>query len=439
MEDSPRGEADSPGWLKILGSKKLRGRMQLARRAGAGVLPGPRAAWLDLLRRQLRDAAATVAQRRVVALYYRGNLDGAEGQPISLLYVGLETHAREFEMYLGGDGTRAPPSPERLFRGTLLDYLWPRRRAETAGLDADVVVRQMFFPTVAHKGELLHLPFIDGVLPMVGSAEAQIQKVRSKAHRRRLRRVLRSPSHSWRITTSPADFELFYSTMYEPYVRQKFGLRAQLDSRQALGELFRRSGRILLVSHLDKPVSGSLLFERAASGILFYHRNGFLNGASLPPLLMAERTAALELALMQYASDSGARLIHLGFTRAILSSGLFIHKRRLGCSFTASTYSPVFRLGVRVALRPAVFARFPLLSGPEGAFVANLGYTGGGPCGTVRRWRGVVKNYFFPGLTRVVLHTDTGPLDPGLIAYSTALRQVLGGTPLIVASSSSAE
>ncbi len=422
-----------------LGFKKLSGRMQLARRAGAGVWLGHRAAWLDLLRRQLRDAAATLTQPRVVALYYRGHLDGAEGQPLTLLYVGLETHAREFEMYLVGDGSQAPPSPERLFRGTLLDYLRPGRRAETAGLDADLVVRQMFFPTVAHKGELLHLPFIDGVLPVVGSTEAQIQKVRSKAHRRRLRKVLRSASHPWWISKSPSDFELFYSTMYEPYVRHKFGPRAHLDSRQALGELFRHHGRILLVSHLDKPVCGSLLIEGAFSRTLFYHRNGFVDGALLPPLLLAERTAALELALMQHASDSGARFIHLGFTRAVLSSGLFVHKRRLGCSFIASSYSPVFRLGVRAARRPAVFARFPFLSGLQGAFVANLGYTQGGPSRTVRRWRGVVKNYVFPGLNRVVLHTDAAPLDPGRIAYETALRQVLGGTPLVVASPSSAE
>ena len=405
--------------------------MQLSRRAGAEALPAPPAAWLDLLRRQLRDAASTLAERRIVALYYRGNLDGAEGQPLSLLYIGQEAHAPAFEIYLGGDGTRAPPVPEERFRGTLLDYLGPRGRAE-ADLDADVVVRQMFLPAGAHPGELLHLPFIDGLLPVAGSVEAQIQNVRSKAHRRRLRKVLRSASHPWRITKSPSDFELFYSTMYESYVRQKFGLRAHLDSRETLGELLRHNGRILLVRHLDKPVCGSLLFE-SSSRTLFYHRNGFVDGISLPPLLLAQRTAALELALMQHASESGARLIHLGFTRAILSSGLFTHKRRLGCSFIASSYSPVFRLGVREARRPAVFARFPLLSGPQGAFVANLGYTQGGPTRTVRRWRGVVKNYVFPGLNRVVLHTDTTPLDPGRIAYETALRQVLGGTPLIVA------
>jgi hypothetical protein len=409
--------------------------MQLSRRAGAEVLPASPAAWLDLLRRQLRDAASTLAERRIVALYYRGNLDGAKGQPLSLLYVGQETHAREFETYLGGDGTRAPPVPEKLFRGSLLDYLWPGGRAEAAGIDADVVVRQMFLPAGAHPGELLHLPFIDGLLPVASSVEAQIQTVRSKAHRRRLRKVVRSASHPWRITQSPSDFELFYSTMYEPYVRQKFGLRAHLDSRETLDDLLRHNGRILLVSDLDKPVCGSLLFEAASSRTLFYHRNGFVDGASLPPLLLAERTAALELALMQHASESGARLIHLGFTRALLSSGLFVHKRRLGCSFIASSYSPVFRLGVRAARRPAVFARFPFLSGPQGAFVANLGYTQDGPSRTVRRWRGVVKNYVFPGLHCVVLHTDAAPLDPGRIAYETALRQVLGATPLVVASS----
>ncbi len=281
--------------------------MQLSRRAGAEALPAPPAAWLDLLRRQLRDAASTLAERRIVALYYRGNLDGAEGQPLSLLYIGQEAHAPAFEIYLGGDGTRAPPVPEERFRGTLLDYLGPRGRAE-ADLDADVVVRQMFLPAGAHPGELLHLPFIDGLLPVAGRVEEQIQEVRSKAHRRRLRKVLRSASHPWRITKGPSDFELFYSTMYEPYVRQKFGLRAHLDSRETLGELLRHNGRILLVRHLDKPVCGSLLFE-SSSRTLFYHRNGFVDGASLPPLLLAQRTAALELALMQHASESGARLI----------------------------------------------------------------------------------------------------------------------------------
>lgn len=410
--------------------------MQLSQRAGAEVPSAPPAAWLDLLRRQLRDAASTLAERQIVALHYRGSLDGAEGQPLSVLYVGQEAHAGAFEIYLGGDGTRAPPAPEKLFRGTLLDYLGPRGRAD-ARLDADVVIRQMFLPGVVHPGELLHLPFIDGVLPVSSRLEEQIQTVRSKAHRRRLRKVLRSGSHPWRISKSPADFELFYSAMYEPYVRQKFGLRAHLDSRETLGELFRHDGRILLVSHLGKPVCGSLLFE-SSSKTLFYHRNGFVDGAALPPLLLAQRTAALELALMHHASDSGARLIHLGFTRAILSSGLFVHKRRLGCSFIASSYSPVFRFGVRAERRPAVFARFPFLSGAQGAFVANLGYIQGGPTRTVRRWRGVVKNYVFRGLNRVVLHTDSPPLDPGRVAYETALRQVLGGTPLVVAPSASA-
>lgn len=406
--------------------------MRLAWPAVAAGLLGRAVGEIGLLRRQLRDAASSLAPGSIVALHYRGTLDGDGITPLSLLYVGQEAHAREFELYLGGDEGRAPPAPDILFRGNLLDLL-ARARLEPAAPDADVIVRQAFYPTAAAAGELIHLPFLDGALPVEGSIEAQIQRVRSKAHRRRLRNARRSRSYAWRVTTDIADFESFYSTMYEPYVRGKFGLRAHLDSRVSLRELFRRIGRILLVTHGNETICGSLLFQ-GRGGILHYHRNGFAGGASLPRQRLAERTAALELALMEHAAASRARFIDLGFTRAILSDGLFIHKRRLGCTFEPSSYAPLFRLRFREAKRPAIFARFPLPAGARGSFVAHVGYPQAAAGRSVREWRGVVKNYVFPGLVRIVVHTDADPHDPGRLAYETALRQIAGSAPLVAAS-----
>jgi hypothetical protein len=313
---------------------------------------------------------------------------------------------------------------ETVFSGNLLNY------GLAPSIEGDVVLRQRFPGMRASAGELLHRPFLDATLKLAPTLEEQISRVRSKAHRRRLRAQRRTRKYAARISRDIRDFDLFYDSMYAPYVRAKFGERSRVESREELGRLF-RAGHLLLVSEGAEPVCGTLLFPRAST--LYYHRNGFAGGADWPARLLAERTAALELSLFEHAIDSRFRNLELGFTRAVLSDGLYVHKRRLGCSFSVASYSPAFLVKIRPSVASRFLAAFPLLAATRRGFAAHLGHAPGEAPQPARRWKRVVKNYAFPGLAEAVLHTDAGPIDPGRVEYEAALRSAMGDIPLRIA------
>jgi hypothetical protein len=295
------------------------------------------------------------------------------------------------------------------------------------------VVRQAGLGWHLAEDEFAHVPFLDGWLQLQSSLAAQIEQVRSSAHRRRLRTVVRSGEYRWMVSRKTADFEFFYDCLHAPYVRGKFGAAAQLDPRHDLARLHARAGRILLVRQGADAVCGALLLQHETGGVLIYHRNGFLGGERWPATLLATRTAALEVAVLEYALRQGFRKINLGFTRAVLSDGLFVHKRRLGCSFVRASYSPTFFVRVRPEARPRVFAALPLLGVEQGEFVAHLGYERSAALRPARRWRPVVKNYSFPGLRRAILHTDAPADDAGRACFEAVLRPALGSVPVELA------
>jgi hypothetical protein len=371
-------------------------------------------------------AVSLLGSDAVVANLVRGSLPA--GAPISLLYMGDAQYAREFELLLSGPEQTA--TAERVFRGSLIRYLAAAQDLAGPENAADVIVRQAGVGFHRRPGEIAHVPFLHGRLQLGASIADQIRGVRSKAQRRRLRTVLRSGAYRWTVSTSAADFDLFYEQMYAPYVRWKFGPRAHLDGRNALVDLHRRAGRTLLVREGAEAVCGALLLQGARGAVLMYHRNGFRNGETWPAALLASRTAALELAVIEYGIGEGFRVLDVGFTRAILCDGLFVHKRRLGCSFVKASYSPTFFVRVRREARPRFLAELPLLGVARGGFVAHLGYGRGTPLRAGKRWHPFVKNYAFRGLRQAILHTDAPADDEGRRSFEGALRNALGSIPL---------
>lgn len=383
-------------------------------------------------RQRACDVAALLGPSGITALRYTGELANGPPEPLTLVYVGREQFTGEFDAYLGADATQRILPSAVLWRGSLLESPFARRRllpGWRAG--ADVLVQELMPGDGGSTGDgLLHLPALDGLLAVAPSFEEQVRRVRSKAHRRRLRKAARSAGLTWRVSEDARDFGLFYDTLHAPFVRRRFGLRAHLDAREALLALFRsKQGRILLVSEGEQVVCGTLLLV-GAPGVLTYHRNGFAEGTERAPLLLADRTAALEVGLLRHAQEGGFAHIDFGYTRAVLSTGLFTHKRRLGCAFMPSRHSPAFRVWVRPERRHTVFARFPMLAGAPGEFVAHVGYEHGAPERTVRQWRSVLKNYPFPGLKAVRLYSRVGAEHAGRAAFETALRDVLSRTPI---------
>ena len=351
------------------------------------------------VRRRATFAATLMSKTRISALRYRGMLAGEpSGVPLTLLYVGDGANAPELELYFrpaaGEKNARRDP-PEVLFHGSLLEYALRRADLENAA-NADIVAHEVFTGS-SQDADALHYPMLEGSLRVAPTIEQQIRRVRSRAQRRLMREVLRADAYEARVLTGAAALETFRTTMYEPYVRQRFGAWGHIDPCDELRELYDRCGSLLFLAprgRPDEPVAGAMLLdERYAKGALGYHRNGFVDGCAWAPSLMAERTAALELALMKLAIAKQVERIDLGYARAFLNDGLVLHKRRIGCTFNVAPYSPLYRVRVRPGLRAAVFARYPLLVGFPGAFTAILGYDSSAPPLTKRAWRGVLKGY----------------------------------------------
>jgi hypothetical protein len=70
----------------------------------------------------------------------------------------------------------------------------------------------------------------------------------------------------------------------------------------------------------------------------------------------------VETALLQYAVLEGFRELHFGVTRAIANDGVFIHKKRLGCSFRTNAAYLNAELRVRPASRALVYSQRPVLT-----------------------------------------------------------------------------
>lgn len=352
-----------------------------------------------------RDARALV--RGGVGLQLvKGPLKGS-GRTVSMAFVGAGLHVPEARDF----------------------FAEPPRFAPAELTDPDVMLIAEPVP-LPHADALRFHPFFDAVLDVRPTVEAQIQAVRSKAHRRRLRRVFRSKDWAWSVGETPAQLDAFFRTVHQPYIEARFGARARIDSLEALQKRFAQGGRVLTVSHGGEPVCGAVLFDKGDG--LDYDRNGFRLDVLDKPLLLAERTAALELAVFQLAQEVSARQIDLGFCRALLNDGLFTHKRRLGCRFVPQGGTGRYQIWVRPALRPEFFAGAPMVVGPCGEFEAHLGFVAGQPPMRKAILRALLKNFALPSVHRAVVWTNARADDEKRHVFDEALRKALGARPVDV-------
>jgi hypothetical protein len=271
---------------------------------------------------------------------------------------------------------------------------------------------------------LRYAPFLDAVLDVAPTLEAQIEAVHSKAHRRRLRKASFGDEWRWTVTEGPAELERFYRTLHRPYVEARFGEQSHPVPLAELQRRLAHGGGVLTVTQKGEPVCGALLF-RTPDG-LDYDRNGFRLDSLQSPVRLAERTAALEVAIFQRAHQVSARTIFFGFCRALVDDGLFTHKRRLGCRFVPARATGRSQLWVRPALRPQFFSAVPLVMGPCGQFDVHIGLSHQSLPLTRNQWRARLKNFAMPAVRRAVVWTDLPAQDVLRVGFEKLLRAALG-------------
>lgn len=329
-----------------------------------------------------------------------GVLKGSQ-QQLAITYLGAASQEEQCSVFFGG----------------------PFERKLAATLRPDVLVVSEPLPLPSEEA-LRYSPFLDAILDVAPTVEAQVSGVRSKAHRRRLRKVSRGREWDWSVSQQPEALEQFYRTLHRPYVEARFGDKQLFASLGGLQERLAHGGHVLTVTNRGEPVCGAVLFD-APDG-LDYDRNGFRLDSLQSPVVLSERTAALELAIFQLAQERSARTIFLGFCRALVDDGLFTHKRRLGCRFVPARGSARSQLWVRPELRPRFFSTFPLVMGPCGAFEVHAGLSQDSEPLSRNQWRARLKNFAMPAVRRAVVWTDVKAADPRRGDFEASLRNALG-------------
>jgi len=139
----------------------------------------------------------------------------------------------------------------------------------------------------------------------------------------RVRRLTSSISHV------VSDCDLFYHTMYLPFLRQRHGDFAVVRSEHQVRRAFRRGG-ILWVHREEERIAGAVFEVR--DRVLHFVALG-ISGDRLD-LVQRGALAALYIFLIQYAAAYGCLEIDCGGSGPILNDGLLRYKAKWGVRLT---------------------------------------------------------------------------------------------------------
>jgi hypothetical protein len=382
---------------------------------------------------EVKPLGPLIREPRIAGFRYSGHLGGEPGPKVTMLYVGEAQRAQDFHVFLGADKTREVTPPKEVFRGRVMSYMMQRSRVDEMARTADLVVRETFPLELGPAEGIAYHPFLDAYLDVARDLTQQIRRVRSKTYRRLLRESLRRSDCQLEVREGPEALAEFWHELHVPYVRSRFGKQSTVDSYEKISEAYQGCGRILVVRESGNAVAACVvLHDFDGPRILTYHRNGIKDSDSISPRALSERTAMLELWLMRYALEQGFKRINLGFTPAIANDGRFGHKSRLGCTFEPLAGGALLTIDCKESLRPALFARFALITGAPGAFTLHLGYDGASAMLRTQQWRGLLKAYMAPGIKDIHLHVSKGARAAGFVDYEKALREVAGEKEVVV-------
>ena len=312
----------------------------------------------------LRSARGVVAelqrQDELVYCISEGNLP-QQGGRLVVHYLGRKRFANDFLAFYDRDAVDAALSQNIAYSTSYLGFLRERAKLTTCPSDADILLVDNVFTVGETRNSVQLAPHINAVLPVQNSLEEQLALIRSKGHRRKLQASYKR-GFTWRKTHSLADFNLFYDTMYEPFVHDRFRFGASIVPREEMYRIFTRRGFLLLLEEDGVPISGAMMYtSRQNPHSLCYWKYGLANSKELTPNVFGERNGTTEAMVLQYAVAEKYKELDFGLTRAMPRDGIFTHKKRLGCDFRVPQGTPQFRMFINACSKARFLSRFPLV------------------------------------------------------------------------------
>jgi len=138
-------------------------------------------------------------------------------------------------------------------------------------------------------------------------------------------RIVRRNELTPDITQAEADFEMFYHTMYVPFIRKRHGEQAVVRNIYWMRRIFDQGG-LLWVRRSGQPIAG-MIFQRR-NQVLELAGLGTVNGEWAP--VKAGAATALYFFSIKHAKELGCEIVDFGGCRPSLNDGLLRYKRKWG-------------------------------------------------------------------------------------------------------------
>lgn len=312
------------------------------------------------LRTAVRFVRKSVSRYRPQAWRLEGR-ERASGVPLVIVFAGQ----LENKNYLAHLAFADSPAEQALGRRWLWTLLPPKRKPKSDGVDLRIVelyeiqrrwlrARFQFFAPV----------WIGGELDLQRAVE---RRQRSKKSRYFVRQLQKNET-TREVTRDPKAFEDFYSNMYLPYIRNRYGDRAFPMSHEDMIAKLGCSELFFVTVH----------GERIAGDILLYEDNGVRAWSTGvkdgdPSYVKAGAMRALDYLRTQYLTERGFKVLHMGGSRPFLLDGVLRHKReiRVRLSNHAERYFSL-SLTAGAAGAAAFAANNPFIYESQGAYRGAL-------------------------------------------------------------------
>ena len=271
-------------------------------------------------RRWVYPVVLAARNRRLPLALAKGEI---RGQAAAILVCGQEPWALDLPRRAFGESLRL----ERL--GSV--PLWQLSSAVAKHFpEVDMVMARLdrlSARLLFRAGDLRVPEWVDTVLTIPDDLDKMLRAHRSLKEDARL---VRKYGFTAAISTSPADFDEFYESMYLPFVASRHAEMAWPTNPHSLRRIFAQGG-IIWLTYEGERISG-LLF-----GITGDTLHMWAEGTRGGDFAVVKRGAvcALFLHAIRHAKERHCRYVHFGGSKACLSDGLLRYKLKWGVEIQA--------------------------------------------------------------------------------------------------------
>lgn len=263
-------------------------------------------------------------------------------------------------------------------------------------------VNRVTAPGAGHGGHPAVAPYLRARLRLEADLETQLSRMRKRQVRSRLRKIARDERLRTTATRDRAQLERFHRELYAPNAVSRFGSRAHVDTEAVLSHLLAHSGTLLLVHRGEALLGGALVYTPTFEPrTLFWAKLGLSHCEELSPADRSDITAALELAVLRHAVESGAETLDLGLCTASLEDGVLVHKLRLGADLEPDPAGPRLEVALDPVAAPGVACAAPFLVERGGRLFAVVGAGCDGEPPEWDRFAATLRDRLFPSLAGV--------------------------------------